>query len=185
MTDKTRAEPVTELRQAVHTYLFYKNQERQAQARLREVYSPGRNAPRSVLVKGILANGDTDPSTGSVVWDFDEPIMMDGRKITGLRWQRAAPLVINEERARALVIDRGVDEALRVPVMRFPGITDDDLARMRDAVTYYGLDMDEDEEWDYGPLYVLNQQGKLTDDELASVLEEDETWSLRVMEATA
>jgi hypothetical protein len=175
--------PVSELRQAIHTYVYRKQEEKDAQAALRKIYTPGRKATDSILVRGILEHGETDPVTGSIVWDFDEPIVTGDRMVTGLKWQRSSTMVINEERAQEVADSHEMTHRIQTTVMRFPGATSRDLDRIREVIKdYYAIPMEETEEFDYGNLYVLNQEGYITDEELDSVLEEEESWSLRITE---
>jgi hypothetical protein len=180
-----RRAPVSLLQQAIHTYLFNKSEEKRIKAEIGKVYKPGERAEDFAIVQGIKKHGEVDPETGSVTWEFDEPMLINGERIKGLVWQCAPGQEIDEDLAQELAWQTGVVEQVRSVTFTIHNATNEQLDRIRSSLSMLlpdsGADVEEGEEWNYSGLYLANQKKQITDDELDSVLAPTESWSLRVM----
>jgi hypothetical protein len=146
--------PPTDLGKAAHEFLFYRDTEAKA--------TPIKNAARD-LIKGWLTlkdqlgrfpNGRVDEN-GHRYLDFDQPLVIGDVTYTGIQAQRKTSASIDLEAAEKLLREKG-GEALY------------DVVFKRQVVREF----DEDE------LFVLHQQGVLTDDELDSLETETESYAL-------
>lgn len=108
------------------------------------------------LKKYIAVHGEETPE-GHLDWVFDQPVTVAGTTYTGLRNQRSNPApLLDEEDAEALLTELG----------------------LRDEV----IQTVEVEVADWDKLYVLHQQGKITEEQLDSLFHTPEpSWSLVVI----
>jgi hypothetical protein len=105
---------------------------------------------RDSLKTWIMENCEQDEN-GNFRWELDDPITVDGEEwITGFELQRRVSEFINEDKAWDIVRKYDVGDACVVMV----------------------------EELDCDQLYVLNQQGIISDEDIDSILEQTETWAL-------
>lgn len=140
---------------AIHTFLYYRHEEATAKRKKESAYKPSKTAARdNLIVKAIIKNGELDESTGSYTWKFNDPMVIVNKEVTALTWQRSTGYQINEDAAQELARAKGL------------------VKQVTHTETV----------WDYDEFYVLNQKGKITDDELDSLITESESWSLRVTE---
>lgn len=104
----------------------------------------------------IAENGELTPE-GHIDFVFPEPVVIGEATYKGLRNQKTpGKNYIDEEKAQALAAKVKATNRLRTVV--------------------------EVEVWDYDELYVLNQEGLVTDDQLDAVMETgDDSWSLVVI----
>jgi hypothetical protein len=101
----------------------------------------------------VAANGE--PNGDHRDWLFPEPFTIGTQTYLGLRNQASPSTFMDEEKAQELVVAKGL------------------RARVVKEVTT--------EVWDYDELYVLNQQGVITDDEIDSLMVTDISHSLVVI----
>lgn len=126
-------------------------QAKQAFLYYRDVEADAKNKKdkaRSSLKNHVAENGDTD-SDGHIRWLF-EPVTINGVTYNGLMNQRRVSTRIDEERAIALAKKAGVLE----------------------QITSY------EPVYDFDQLYVLNQEGRISDEELDSIVEVAESYAL-------
>lgn len=143
------------LGKSIHEFLYYRHEEAAAKRRKESAYKPSKTAARdNIIVKAIINNGELDESTGSYTWKFNDPMVIVNKEVTALTWQRSTGYQINEDAAQELARAKGL------------------VSKVTHTETV----------WDYDEFYVLNQKGKITDDELDSLITESESWSLRVTE---
>ena len=108
-----------------------------------------RSGLRDSLLPWIKENGEEDEN-GNFIWLFDEPINGPDGVTTGLIAQRRVSEFINEDTAWALVEKYGVREKCVALV----------------------------EELDLDAMYALNQEGVISDEDIDSILELNETFAL-------
>lgn len=102
-------------------------------------------------LRDIIMSGDTDDK-GNYNYEFPEPLCIDNVWYTGLQMQRRVSEYVDEDTARALISKHSLnDRCIRV-------------------IQVEELDLDE--------LYAANQEGIISDDEIDSIIEADETYSL-------
>jgi|SRR6185437_5117238 len=102
-------------------------------------------------LKEIIMSGDTDDK-GNYNYEFPEPLCIDNVWYTGLQMQRRVSEYVDEDTARELISRHGLgDRCIKV-------------------IQVEELDLDE--------LYAANQEGIISDDEIDSIIEADETYSL-------
>lgn len=102
-------------------------------------------------LKEIIMSGDTDDK-GNYNYEFPDPLCIDDLWYTGLQMQRRVSEYVNEETARELIEKHGLDK------------------RCIKVIEVTEIDLDE--------LYAANQEGIISDDEIDSIIEADETYSL-------
>jgi hypothetical protein len=100
----------------------------------------------------VDANGDIDEK-GSKFWKLDPPIEVNGQKFTEVKRERRVSVTLDAEKAEELAIAKGIRD------------------RVFKEVTTEVLDQDE--------LYVLNQEGILSDEELDSLFVETESFAFK------
>ena len=110
-----------------------------------------RESLRDDLKEWILSNGEQDEN-GNYLYYFDNPIQLDNSEIRGLYAQRRTSEFVNEDRAYNIA----------------------DKYNVRDQVTYSVTT----EELDLDAMYVLNQQGVISDEDMDSILEIQESYAL-------
>jgi hypothetical protein len=146
---------VSKVMQTAHQYLLYRSQENEAK-RLKEKVIAGAGG-KGNTIKDYVAEHGEETAEGHIEWRFPEPLTIGGQTYAGFRNQRSQgePL-LDEDRTEKLLVELG----LRDQIVR--------------EVTV--------EVWDWDMLYVLNQQGKITDEQLDSLFDEAEpSWSLTVI----
>jgi hypothetical protein len=141
---------------AAHQYLFQRDIENKAaKAKAQAVAVPGEKGG-NLLKDYVAANGE-ETAEGHLEWYFDEPVTIGDETYKGLRNQRkpGEPL-LDEERAEELLTKLGLrDEVIKEVTVEVA---------------------------DWQQLYVLNQEGKLTDEQLDSLFDEPEpSYSLVVI----
>lgn len=145
---------VPQIMRAAHQYLLYRDQE----AAAKKLKDKATKAPGGGnLIKDYIAENGEENSDGHVDFLFEEPLAIGSATYRGLRNQKTqpAPLLV-EDRAEVLLKELGL------------------LARVAKEVTVTV--------WDWDELYVLNQQGKITDDQLDALFDTpDPTYSLVVI----
>ncbi len=148
-------EPVDDLLKAAHTFLFSKDQQ--------DNYTERRSSSRELLLARLLHPENTDEfrldDKGNRYYDFDDPIFIGGKAYSGLQAQRR---VYSE-------IDLGGAEHL----MRRLG--QELFDRVFRQVTIRQFSEDD--------LYLLNQEGVVSDAELDDLIIEKETWALVAVKA--
>jgi hypothetical protein len=139
---------------AAHQYLMYRDQE----AAAKKLKDRANKAPGGGnLLKDYVAEHGEENSDGHLDFLFDEPLNIGGVRYRGLRNQKSqgAPL-LDEDRAEVLLKNLNLRD------------------RVAKEVTVVV--------WDWDELYVLNQQGLITDEQLDSLFDDpDPTWSLVVI----
>lgn len=145
---------VSRVMQTAHQYLYYRYEEAAAKRRKdATVKAPGGG---NLLKEYVAEHGEETPE-GHLEWRFSDPLNIGGEVYLGLRNQRSQgdPL-LDEDRAEVLLKELGLrDEVVRTEQV---------------------------EVWDWDKLYVLNQQGKISDEQLDSLFDEAEpSWSLVVI----
>lgn len=173
------AGPVTQLQQLVHQYLYYRAEEKKARSQKEKAYTKAQaDKGRSAIVNYILEHGEEDPETRSLRWYFKKPLFIDGVTYAGLEWRRSPIPYVKEERAQELAEKYGAAQDMMTWHYTLPGLSPKQVLELNEYFGKEGIVPESSITWDYDHLYVLNQQGKLTDDELDSVLGEDESFSL-------
>lgn len=109
---------------------------------------------KAELKEFINEHGKEDED-GSLVVTFPHPVKINGVTYTGLKQEKRAVPVVDEEKAMELVEEKGLLGAIP-----------------QEVVVVY--------DWEDG-LYVLNAKKKITDEELDEVLGESVTWALQVI----
>lgn len=148
--------PPTDLERSVHEFLFNRDVE--------AVATSVKNSARDVLkgwltlknAAGKMLNGRED-SEGHRYLDFEEPLTINGVTYTGLKAERKTPAAhIDLDKAEALAREKGVyDKVFRRVVTR---------------------------QFDEDALFLLNQKGVLTDDDLDDlVVTGDPSYALTVV----
>lgn len=110
-----------------------------------------REKHRDFLKKYITENCDADED-GNLTYEFPAPMNIDDMWYRGLQNQRRVREWVDEEEAKKLVYLHNLQ------------------FRCLKKVTTWELDLDE--------LYAANQEGIISDDEIDSIIEMDETWAL-------
>lgn len=140
----------------VMEYLNLRWQAAEANNRKKKYYDPAK-ADRSDIIAALKKNAVEDETTGHLVWELPSPIPVGEKSVVSLTYQRKDPEPeLDTEAAEKLLADKGLtDEAST-------------MTRV----------------YDWGKLYVLNQQGKLSDGELDALFTEtgETKWSLTVQE---
>lgn len=112
-----------------------------------------RSVLRDDLVKWIKANCDRDEN-GNYIYEFDSPIRLDDNSYLGLMAQRRVSEFINEDRAWEIIDKYGAEVR----------------AQCVDEVVTHELNLD--------MMYALNQRGIISDEDIDSILETNETFAL-------
>jgi hypothetical protein len=115
-----------------------------------------KNKLRDEVSAHVDATGEVDEK-GSKFWKLDPPIEFNGQKFTEVKRERRVSQSIDEEKVEALVTAKGIRD------------------RVFKQVTQEVLDQDE--------LYVLNQEGVLSDEELDSLWVETESFAFKPIRA--
>jgi hypothetical protein len=149
-------ESVNDILKAAHTFLFSRDQQQN--------YTEKRTDARDMLLEWLLTRGTDDEGCrtddrGNRYYDFTEPLFIGGTAYAGLQAQRR---VYSE-------IDIGATEHL----LRRLGT--DPFDRVFRQVTIRQFDED--------ALYMLNQEGLVSDEDLDSLLIEKESWALVAVKA--
>lgn len=133
---------VPQIMRTVHQYLFYRDQAAEAERQKKAAYDPKKNPE---LRNYVLANGELTPE-GHVDWLFEEPLTIGASTYLGLRNQMSpGEDLLDTERAEKLLVELGLRDQVIKPVTT------------------------EVAEWD--ELYVLNQKGLITDEQLDSLFD--------------
>lgn len=151
-----RLSPPTDLQRAVHEFLYNRDVEAQA--------TPAKNSARDVIkgwltlknAAGKMPNGRVDENENRFL-DFEQPMTINGVTYTGIKAERKTPAAhIDLDKAEALAREKGVyDKVFKRKVIR---------------------------EFDEDALFLLNQKGVLTDDDLdALVVTGEATYALTVV----
>jgi hypothetical protein len=111
-----------------------------------------KNKLRDEVSVHVDANGDIDEK-GSKFWKLDPPIEVNGQKFTEVKRERRVSVNLDEEAVETLVNAKGIRD------------------RVFKQVTQEVLDQDE--------LYVLNQEGVITDEELDGLFTETESFAFK------
>lgn len=109
-----------------------------------------KNKARDYLKDFIAEHGEPDED-GHIRYELDGTITINDSEYRGLMNQRRVTKYINEGLALDLVHEKGIDESR---IIKYEPVYD----------------------WD--ELYVLNQTGEISDEELDSVITIDESWAL-------
>ena len=116
-----------------------------------------RSELRDNLSGYIKDNGEEDEN-GNILWYFDQPVGgEDDTWYSGLMLQRRTSEFVNEDRAKEIITSNNLEER----------------CIRRVTVDYV----------DYDELYACNQQGLVTDEEIDSMLEFNETYALVKMKS--
>lgn len=113
-----------------------------------------KNKLRDEVAAHVDAVGEPDEK-GSLFWKLTPPIEINGQKFVEVKRERRVSTSLNEDATQELVASKGAEI----------------LARVYKPVTEIRLDQDE--------LYVLNQEGVLTDAELDGLFEENESFAFK------
>lgn len=140
MTDK---KPLPEPLRLSHLYLLSAHDEAELKKR--------REDARSFLLPYLQENFVPDEN-GCYIYEFPDPIIIDGVSYKGLMAQRRVSEFVNEDRARELIAEHHEEDRCLYPVTTF--------------------------EVDYDELYALNQEGIISDEEIDSIIEPQETFAL-------
>lgn len=92
---------------------------------------------------------------GSLVVELDEPATVDGITYSGVMQQRRTSEYLDTDKVEKLIIDKDLR---------------DRMVRLEEA-------------WDYSEIYVLYQEGLITEEEFDSLMDVDETWALITIKA--
>jgi hypothetical protein len=111
-----------------------------------------KNKLRDEVAAHVDATGDVDEK-GSKFWKLDPPIEINGQKFTEVKRERRVSVSLDEEKVETLVTSKGIRD------------------RVFKQVTQEVLDQDE--------LYVLNQEGVITDAELDGLFSENESFAFK------
>ena len=140
----------------VMEYLNLRWQAAEANNRKKKLYDPAK-ADRSDIITALHKNAVEDETTGHLVWEFPSAIPVGEKSVTGLTYQKTEPdPELNTDAAEKLLADLG--------------LTDEASSMQR--------------VYDWGKLYVLNQEGKISDDQLDELftIRGKTKWSLTVQE---
>lgn len=140
MTDK---KPLPEPLRLSHLYLLSAHDEAELKKR--------REDARSFLLPWLKDSFDPDEN-GCYLYEFPDPISIDGVSYRGLMAQRRVSEFVNEEKARELIAQHHEEDRCLYPVTTF--------------------------EVDYDALYALNQEGIISDEEIDSIIEPQESYAL-------
>lgn len=103
-------------------------------------------------LSSLIIADDNKDDKGNYNLEFTEPLCINDTWYTGLQMQRRVSEYLNEEAAWKLIADKHLhDRCIRV-------------------VTTEEIDLDE--------LYAANQEGIISDDEIDSIIENDESYAL-------
>lgn len=148
--------PINDLTKAAHTFAFYRNAEAKA---TRE-----KNGARDIIKgwltmrnkEGVRQNGREDEN-GNRFLDLEEPLVIGGDTITGIKAERKTSPVIDEEAVEAALKDRD-DNAY-------------DMVFKRVVIR----------EFDEDALFVLNQRGVISDEQMESFIDVRESFALKIV----
>lgn len=113
-----------------------------------------RDESKRFLKKYLLSEEDdvyADEKANRYV-DFPDPLTIGEDTYAGIKLQRSVSVSIDEDRAKELLAAKSL------------------INYVMHTVTV--------EEWDWDELYTLNQMGRISDEELDALLEENITWSV-------
>jgi hypothetical protein len=115
-----------------------------------------KNKLRDEVSVHVDANGEVDEK-GSKFWKLDPPIEVNGQKFTEVKRERRVSTSLDAEKAEELAVAKGIRD------------------RLFKQVTTEVLDQDE--------LYVLNQEGVISDEELDGLFVETESFAFKPIRA--
>jgi hypothetical protein len=127
---------------AVHDFLYSSEEEVRIVER--------KNSARDYLKKELLSLG-TEDETGSILWEFDNPLSLKDT-YTGLKLQRRVSESLNDDRALEIIRKYDLEDRCIIEVVT--------------------------EEIDYDELYAANQERLVADDEIDSIIESTVTYAL-------
>lgn len=111
-----------------------------------------RSELRNNLYDHIKKHG-TEDENGNLILTFDSPMTVDGEEYyDGLQLQRRVSEFINDDRAMEIIENHNLQE------------------RCLKKITTLHID--------YDALYACNQEGLISDEDIDSILEQDESWAL-------
>lgn len=140
----------------VMEYLNLRWQAAQANNLKKKYYDPAK-ADRSAIITELRKRATEDETTGHLVWEFTNPIPVGEKSVVGLTYQKTEPdPELDTDAAEKLLADLGLTEQAS------------EMQRV----------------YDWGKLYVLNQQGKISDEQLDELftIRGRTKWSLTVQE---
>ena len=140
MTDK---KPLPEPLRLSHLYLLSAHDEAELKKRKEDA--------RTFLLPWLQDNFAPDEN-GCYLYEFPDPINIDGVSYRGLMAQRRVSEFVNEDRAKEIIADHHEEDRCLVPITEL----------------YV----------DYDALYALNQEGIISDEEIDSIIEPQETFAL-------
>lgn len=147
-----RLTPVDDMTKAVHSFLYNRDEE----ARAKRLKDHSRNVIKDWLLAKAgdkFINGRADEN-GHRYRDFDMPVTIGDATYTGIRATRKLSSYVDEERAEELLRSKGEENFEYV----FPVV--------------------EERRFDEDRLFALNQRGLISDEELDSLVVEDESFSI-------
>jgi hypothetical protein len=122
-----------------------------------------KNKLRDEISAFVDANGETDEK-GSRFWDLPTPIEINGQKFVSVKRERRSSPSIDEDKIRELLLAKATVDAGGVTL----------YSRVFKPVTEIVLDQAE--------LYVLNQEGLITDEELDSFFVETVSFAFKPLQ---
>lgn len=114
-----------------------------------------KNHLRDEISEFVDENGEVDEK-GSKFWELPTPIEVNGQTFKSVKREKRTSIVLAEEAVEALLEQKGLKDRVYKPV------------------TTVVLDQDE--------LYVLNQEGLITDEELDSLFVENVSWAFKPLQ---
>jgi hypothetical protein len=140
----------------VMEYLTLRWEAAEANNLKKKYYDPAK-ADRSDIIAELKKRAVEDETTGHLVWEFPNAIPVGKKSVVSLTYQRQEPdPELDTDAAKALLSDLGLTDDVAQPELVY----------------------------DWSQLYVLNQQGKISDKELDELftIKGKTKWSLTVQE---
>lgn len=167
---------VSSAARAAHTFIFQRDIAQTANKAMKEA----RTGIQAFLLPDP-ENEELNPNSvridekGHRYYDFDAPVEINGVRYKGLRFQRGVSANISLDKVREFFdcLHNGEPDPIWSKAER------ERRAELKKSVYKPVTTW----EWDFEELYRLNQEGKLTDDELDSFTQTNITWSLNVEKA--
>ncbi len=165
----TRRQPVSEIMQLAHQYLFNRWQAAAAKKEQEKIYTPSK-ADKSALLAYIKSNGEADEA-GAFTFTFPKPVTIGTEEITGLKYRRGdTPSYIDTASVHEYARENDLEYKLSTAYFGVDGCSAEQLTEISEFIKARTDNFSVKQEWDYDRLYVLNQQGEIPDDVLASFL---------------
>jgi len=185
MTTRKRRRPAPSI-DIAHTFQTYLFQREVAATATKEKEKAAKELRKATIERGVVALDEygNEIHGGNIEYALDDPIQVGNKVYAGMEMRKSPQISFDEDTAMDLA------RAKKIPLADVVGtvtltMSYSDYEQLQRESTLDSWDITVYQEVNQDAFYVLNQQGKITDDELDSLLIEGEPkYSLWPIERT-